>query len=168
MVPARTKRSTKPSEKSSNFHYHDLNGCICLSNLVTDSRFSHVCFKVVTVIKRRMPSLGMNLYDYLGTWHIYDVKKADWVKAFMVEVFHHQGNSLDHTCVKITLYANWDILHMNNSDNSSKRCKKNPPLQDSNSSMRHAFALSLVLWDSCFLHAHIAYASSTSKSKRVQ
>ncbi len=58
MVPARTKRSTKPSVKCSNSTDHDMNGCICLGHLVTESTCSHVCFKVVTVIKRRIPSFG--------------------------------------------------------------------------------------------------------------
>ncbi len=106
MVPARTKRSTKASVKSSNFTDHDMNGCICLWNLVPKCRCSHVFFKGVTMIKRSMPALSMNLHDYLGTWHIFYVKKAHRVKAYG-ESFSMSRQLSGPTCVRITLYANW-------------------------------------------------------------
>lgn len=128
MASARTKGSTKPSVNSSNFTVHDMNGCICLRNLFTECRCSHVCFKVVTMIKRNaiFRHESACLFGYMTylwcqdstlgkslQWKFFNVKATVWA----IHVF------------KITLYANWakHILHMN-SYNLSKRCKKNSPL----------------------------------------
>lgn len=95
------------------------------------------------MIKRRILSLGINLHDYLGTWHIYDVKKAHRVKAHGESSMQLSGsycmpigqNIFYIRTVSIQVKGAKKILHL----------KASISLHDSNRSMRHAFALSLVL-----------------------